>query len=546
MLLELHVKDLALVDEVWLEFGEGLTVLTGETGAGKTVLVGALKLLIGERADASQVRSGAQEALVEGRFLIDGEEHVVKRRIGADGRSRCTIDGEMATVGALADLLGPVVDLHGQHEHQALLVPSRHAGYLDRFIGKPALDALEAYRAAYAEHRVATEALAALECSLVDRDRRANDLRFIISTIDAVAPKAGEDEELEASLPRLRHAERLGEAVGEALEALRGDGGAQDDAARAAAALARIAAIDPSIARIEHELGELVVMLDDLGGRLRSYAEAIECDPEALENAERRLAELRDLKRRFGPTLEDVVATRDQAAAELAVLDAGEAGVEEARARVAAAAATMHGCAQELVRIRRSAIPAFEEALEEAMRELALPAARFAVVVDEPELGAMTASDPSRVEFLFAASGTDDPRPLARIASGGEISRVMLALKSVLGAADRVPVLIFDEIDAGIGGATALAVGRRLCALASSHQVLVVTHLAQVAAFADGHVVVEKRERDGRGVTDARTVTGDERLRELARMLSGSTAGISVEHARELLTEARASAGLVD
>ena len=538
MLSELHVKDLALVEDVWLEFGPGLTVLTGETGAGKTVLVSALKLLLGERADSTLVREGAQEALVEGRFVIDGGDVVVRRRLSAEGRSKCTVDGEMATVSMLADLLGPHVDLHGQHEHQALLSAARHAGYLDRFIGDDAMAVKGRYTAAWRALTEARNALATAQAALTDRDRKADYLRFQLRDIDAVAPRAGEAEELHARLPRLRHGERLAASAGAAWSALRDEGGASDALSGALAALSQSDGLDPALDDLAGALGRLDVELGEVASALRAYAESVEHDPAALDETERRLQQLGDLQRKYGPTIEDVLCTRERAAAELALLDDGEEGLARLQAAVAEAETELRSAAGQLVALRDAAIGPFTAQLAAAVAELALPNASFEVARHALELAAWTSDGPERVEFMFASGPGETPRPLQRVASGGEVSRVMLALKSVLGGADAVPVLVFDEVDAGIGGATALAVGQRLAALAAGHQVLVITHLPQVAAYASGHVVVEKAHAGGRTVTTARTVVGDDLVTEIARMLAGGASSTGMAHARELLESA--------
>jgi DNA repair protein RecN (Recombination protein N) len=533
MIEELHVRDLALIEEIWLELGPGLTALTGETGAGKTVLVGALKLLLGDRADATLVRAGASEALVEGRFVSDGEERAARRRIGADGRSRCYLDGEMATVGALAENLGPLVDLHGQHDHQELLRVASHAVLLDRFAGAAAL--LEAYRAAFRAYAEAAAALARLEGALADRERRTSALRALLDEIDRVSPEPGEDEAIAARLPRLRHGERLVTASAEAYRAIADDDAAAARLGEAASALSRVAGVDPALDAIAAVLAEVDERLGAAASRLRDYGEGVEHDPVALEQAEARAAALAVLKRSHGPSLDDVLAARAAAAAELDVLAAGEGGLEAARAAVAEADGALTSAADALRKRRAEASPDFETRLAEAARELAMPHARFEVGRTALPREAWSAEGPERVEFLYAPADGEPARPLARIASGGEVSRVMLALKSVLGTADTVPVLVFDEIDSGIGGATALAVGLRLKALAAGRQVLVVTHLAQVAAFADAQLVVEKAEGSGRAQTLVRAVTGEARVGEIARMLSGSDTAASRAHAQELL-----------
>jgi DNA repair protein RecN (Recombination protein N) len=538
VLEELHVRDLALIEEARLELGPGMTVLSGETGAGKTVLVGALKLLLGERADATLVRSGAGEALIEGRFRVDDVERTARRRVGADGRSRCYLDGEMATVGALADALGPLVDLHGQHDHQMLLQPSRHSGIFDRFAGPPAFEALEGYREAYALCSRATAERDALLDAMRDREGRIAQLRFLVDEVDAVAPRPREDDEIGERLPLLRHGERLTEAASNAWASLSAEAGAGDSAAEALGALRRVEGLDPALDAMAAQLAELDVLLADAARRLRDYGEGVEFDPAALNEAEARLAALSTLKKKYGPALDDVLTARDRAAADVEGLEAGEEGIARAEARVAEAEAGLLEAAGALSGVREDAAAGFESALTDASRDLAMPGARFEVSRTPLDRESWTPDGPERLEFLYAPAPGEPPRPLARIASGGEVSRVMLALKGVLGDADPVPVLVFDEIDAGIGGATAVSVGRRLKALAEGRQVLVVTHLAQVAAFADAHLVVERTDSGGRAQTRVTVASGEERVGELARMLSGTDSDASIAHARELLESA--------
>lgn len=538
MLTELHVRDLALVEDIWLEFGPGLTVLTGETGAGKTVLLSALKLLLGERSDATLVREGAAEALVEGRFSLDGRDVLVRRRITAEGRSRCTVDGEMATVSMLADMLGAQVDLHGQHEHQALLSPARHASYLDRFIGPAAAAALEAYRSAWRDAREARARLAEAEGALADRDRRADYLRFQVSDIDSAAVHEGEYEALEARLPRLRHGERLAAAASGAWAALRDEQGASDRLTAAASALGTAQGLDPALDAIGDALNALEIELQELSASLREYSEGIEHDPAALDETEHRLQRLSDLTRKYGGDIAAVLRLRANAAAELGLLEEGEAGLERMLEGVRAAEQALRAAGGDLLAVRADGVEPFTSELAAAAADLSLPNATFDVARSVLPFESWNGDGPERVEFLFSSGAGETPRPLARVASGGEVSRVMLALKSVLGSADFVPVLVFDEVDAGIGGATALAVGRRLAALARDHQVLVVTHLPQVAAYADAHVVVAKSESGTRTVTSAGHIDGDAIVHEVARMLSGSISPTSLAHARELIDSA--------
>lgn len=541
MLEELHVKDMALIEEAWLEFAPGMTVLTGETGAGKTALLGALKLLLGERADSSSVRSGATETLVEGRFAGSEGEVIARRRVTADGRSRCTLDGEMATVGALAQRVGPLVDLHGQHEHQALLSASTHVGYLDRWAGEPALVALKAYENARSSYRDALAALSSLEDRISEATRNADYLRFIAEEIDRVAPVEGEDEALEARLPALQHAERLAEAANTAAVALRAESGALDRIAEAAAALAKVDGIDPSLDDVAARLTEAQVLVDEAGTAVRAYRDSVEHDPSVLEQVLSRLSALEGLKKKYGPSLAAVLAAREEASTAFGAAEDSELARREATAAVESAESCLRDAAAALAEIRHAAAPGFTESLGAIAEDLAMTGARFEVGFEELAFENWMADGSERIEFLYSPAASQPPRSLARIASGGEISRVMLALKGVLGSADSVETLVFDEVDSGIGGATAHAVGARLAQLARSHQLIVVTHLAQVAAHASRHLVVRKRT-DGDGVsTEVACVEGEARVGEIARMLSGNDSEVSLAHATELLDQAEAA-----
>jgi DNA repair protein RecN (Recombination protein N) len=534
---ELHVADLALIEDVRLELKPGFTVLTGETGAGKTVLVGALGLLLGDRADPGMVRAGAEEAVIEGRFTLAGVERVARRRVSAEGRSRCYLDGEMATVAALSEALGAAVDLHGQHDHQALLSSGTHAAHLDRFIGDSARAALAAYGESW---RAAAEAAAELRTLLEatrDRESRLESLRLLVADFDSVAPRPDEDVQIEARLPQLRHGERLAEAASAAFALLRGEGGASDAVASAAGVLRPVLGLDPALDRLAEALDGASLALDDAGAGIRDYGESVDYDAAGLNDAEARAAALTVLKRKYGPSLADALEARDAALASLDALESGEEGLRRAEERVDAAERSLSTSATLLGEMRAASAQGFVEKLGEAARELSMPRAAFDVRIEDLDRSGWTADGHQRIEFLFASDAGEPLRPLARIASGGEVSRVMLALKTVLGSADVVPVLVFDEVDAGIGGATAVAVGRQLAALAGDHQVLVVTHLAQVAAFADHHLVVEKGTSDGRSVTRVHEVAGDARVAEIARMLSGSDSPKGLAHARELLAE---------
>lgn len=538
MLEELHVRDLALVEEAWLEFGGGMTVLTGETGAGKTALVSALKLLLGERADSGSVRAGAAEAVVEGRFVIGGQETIVRRRASADGRSRCTIDGEMATVGALAERIGPTVDLLGQHEHQALLRAGNHWEYLDRYAGEEAVCARARYREALGAFESARAEREQLSARLAQAGLHSAQLRFVVDEIARVNPHLGEDAEIEERLPALQHAERLAGAADEAARAVRGEGGATDCLAGAVAALGRVEGIDPALDGMAARVREALALADDAGLELRAYRDGQHYDPDGIERLQARMSALQGLIRKYGPTLTEVIHAREEAERALEEIDAGGGLIEAADARLAVCEGELKDAARALAAVRAAAAPRFIAELGEATTGLAMGDASFDVALEPLEFDQWTSNGSERIEFLYSPAQGHPARQLARIASGGEISRVMLALKGVLGAADTVETLVFDEVDAGVGGAIAHDVGRRLARLAETHQVIVVTHLAQVAAYADAHLVVRKSDADGSSGTTVHHVEGQARVYEVARMLSGNDSEASLAHARELLASA--------
>ncbi len=534
MLVELRVVDLGIVADLTLVLGPGLTAITGETGAGKTLLVEALDLLVGGRADAGVVRDGATEARVEGRFVAEaGDETILARIVPVDGRSRAYVNGRLATVGELGERGALLVDLHGQHSHQSLLAPAVQRAALDRFAGPPASEALAEYRAAREEQRQIDDELTTLGGDDRARARELDLLRFQIAEIEAAGlAHGGEDVALEAEEALLADATAHQEALGSAYAAV--EEGGLDAVGSAAAALEDRAPFAALATRLRSAQAELA----DLGRELRLAREQVTVDPQRLEIVRARRQLLRELTRKYGETLEDVVAYGNDAARRLEELEGYEAraqALQEARRAAAEAASTASAA---LSRSRSAAAEPLAEAITPHLRDLAMPAARFEVLVEPAEAGDDGAD---RVTFLLSANPGEPARPLARAASGGELSRAMLAARVVLSEAP--PTLVFDEVDAGIGGEAGAAVGRLMADLAPRHQVLCVTHLAQVAAFADAQVAVEKREEEGRTVATARQLDGDERVAELSRMLAGvGESEHARSHAAELLDHAQRAA----
>lgn len=522
MLIELAVRDLGTIAEARLLLGPGMTALTGETGAGKTLVVEAIELLVGGRADPSVVRPGADEARVEGRAVIDGDEVVLERVVPRQGRSRAYVDGRLATASTLAELGRRLVDLHGQHAHQSLLATATQRAALDRH-GAVDLGPLVAARQRLVELDAELAALGGDERA---RAREIDLYRFQVAELDAAGiTDPDEDAALEAEEDTLADAVAHQEAAAAAVAALTDEAGAVDAVGLALAAVAGRAPYRD----LEARLRGLAAELADVATELRDAGEAIEHDPARLAQVRERRQLLHELRRKYGETLAEVVDYHRTAAERLAELedhDARAARLDAERAEVARALARAEAA---VGAARRAAAGPLAAAIEARLVELAMPAARVSIAVGD---------DPGDdVTFLLAANPGAPPLPLARTASGGELARAMLATRLVLTAGP--PTLVFDEVDAGIGGEAAHAVGRALAALGADHQVLVVTHLAQVAAHADDHVTVTKDD-DGATTTSAlRRLDRDARIVELSRMLSGSPDSESARaHAWELLARA--------
>lgn len=541
MIDEIHVENVALIHEADLVPGTGLTVLTGETGAGKTALLSALKLLMGERADSSAVREGSEGALVEGRLFAgahDEQGFVAQRRVGPDGRSRARVDGAMASVRELSERVSPLIDLCGQHEHQRLLDASSHVDMVDAWAGAGVAAALEAYRTALAAAQEAARELARVEEASRTQGSRLEEARFAYERICDVDPKPGEYEELEERLPRFEHAEALAGCAHEAAEALSGEGGSLDALNAAISELSRMGRVDAKLAEFADELTGAAITLEDAAAELRRYRDSVDFDPAELAQAQERFSAFKGLLRQWGPRMEDIFARRDEAAELLSLVDDADARVRRAREARDAAEDALARAARDLTKRRNTAAPRFCREVGKQMARLEM--GRAELVWDSRELPRerWTAQGPCACELLYRSGAGLTPRPLRRIASGGELSRVMLAAKVVLGESDAVDTLVFDEVDAGVGGATARSLAQVLADLARTHQVIVVTHLAQVAVQGSVHYVVRRSDEGDMPETRLVRVEGSDRVTEVARLLSGDASDESLAHAKQLLFEA--------
>lgn len=547
MIDEIQVENLALIREAALEPARGLTVLTGETGAGKTALLSALKLLMGARADKDSVRDGEDALAVSGRFfgiaaLGDGQDDavaddlVVSRRVTSDGRSRVSIDGRMASVGELARVVAPTIDLCGQHEHQRLMRPASHVRMLDAWAGEAVADALAAYEAAFSQVDAAAAELARVREAGASTSAKLDEARFVLQRIDAVSPREGEYEELAADLARVEHAETLAMAANAAHGALASEGGAVDALGVAVSALDAAARHDGKLGEYADALREAGYVLEDIARETRDYRDSVEFDPEVLSQQQERMAALQGLLRAHGPRMEDVLTCREEAADLVSLVDDAVDRERAAQQAVDRAEQALADAASVLDAARADAAPRFAAAVTQHMGRLEMGGAQLVCSIQALDRSAWTKTGASSVEFLFRPGSGMQARPLARIASGGEVSRVMLAIKVVLGESDDVDTLVFDEVDAGVGGSTAVALADALADLARTHQVLVVTHLAQVAVRGHAHYVVRKVDgASGMPETELRRLSAQDRPAEIARMLSGDATDASLAHAREMI-----------
>jgi DNA repair protein RecN (Recombination protein N) len=552
MLTELRVRDIATIADVTLQLGPGLNVLTGETGAGKSMLVDALALLLGERAASGSVRPGASKAIVEGAFEgIDGstrraiealgldveDGRVVVRREVADGRSRAWVNGSPTTAAVLGRLGALLVDLHGQHETQSLLHADAQRDILDAFAHA------EPERAAVAEAYDAVAALRAEETALAARRdevrRRADYLRHVVAEIDQAQLRPGEDEALQTEARRLSQAGALGELAQRIVEALEGDqGNALGAIAVADRALGSLEKTDPSVAGWRELLDGAYTNLTELARLAAAYAEEIEEDPERLAEVERRRDLLYRLTGKYGADVPAVLATRDASAAELELLDTADVDLRALAARRTAAEAALRAAAGALGSKRTEASDRLARGVNRLLPRLGLPGGKL--IVRLTPLAEPASHGQEAVHFDVQLNVGLEPKPLARVASGGELSRLMLALKVVLARHDAIATLVFDEVDQGIGGEVGAQVGGALAEVAERHQVLVFTHLPQIAARADRHLVVSKEARAGIATSDVALMHGEDRVGEIARMLGDTEGEAARRHAQALLRRERA------
>lgn len=569
MLHELYIKNMALINEARVQFGTGLNVLTGETGAGKTVVVGAVNLLLGGRADASLIRRDSDRAEVQGMFsvppslrgeggtlndLIGSEDQlIVHRIISSDGKNKCYINDRMVTVGTLSEIGRRLIDLHGQHEHQSLFKAASHVSFLDKYGGDELVGLRDKFQEIYKELKKQRDELAELRGAEREFLAKRDLLHFQVNEIDKAGLVEGEDLDLTREREILRSAEKLYTAVAKAVNLLSGNedlASASDLTARAIDELRSVANIDSDLDRLAEHLNGLLIEVEDCTATLRNYETKLDFPPDRLQEIEDRLALISLLKKKYGSTISDILIYQDKAANELLACDTLDERIENLETHIEEAEKELSRIASMQSDARKAIAEKFSKEVREELIDLNMAGADFTVsFTREPDSGGLLVSGEKvrtyshgidRIEFMLSANRGEPVKPLMKIASGGEISRIMLALKIILADADEVPTLIFDEIDVGIGGKTAMAVGKKMSILGRKHQVIAVTHLPQIASFADSHFSVSKRETEDHIATEIEELFSKDRINEMARLLSGNTdSGVSLKHAEELIIEAQ-------
>lgn len=561
MLLELRVHNFALIEAAELELGSGLTVFSGETGAGKTALLSSLKLLVGERSDSSMVGKVSNEARIEAVFYhcvagdsiqeagedpvygADKSEHLVVRRISREGRSRCYVNDSLVTVGTLQKTFGSSLDLYGQHEHQSLLRPAEHLRILDEYGDSLVAHALQDYQERFYAYHKALTMLQSLQelssSSAAERELAA----FTVREITKIAPEPGEYETLESELPRLQNSEQLASAAFDALSHLRDEGGALENLENALRALEVIQGYDSALNESFELLQNYLISLEEVTADVSRYAVDIEHDPELLQVTLDRLGELDGLSKRFGPGMSQVFELLHKSERLLQSSEDSAEQIKTAEKVLKEKRETLISAATKLATQRAATKELFLSEINRSIASLELSGAQLSFEVRDLPFEKWTSKGSQDFELLYRPAPNTAARPLLKIASGGELSRVMLAIKSLLQTDGQAMTLVFDEIDAGVGGKTAWAVAERLAHLARQHQVIVITHLAQIAAVADHHFLVSKVSTKQGVQTKINTLSSAERVKELARMLSGSTDQEALVHAKKLLTEAQSYLG---
>jgi DNA repair protein RecN (Recombination protein N) len=562
MLVDLSIRNFAIIDELTVTFSRGLNILSGETGAGKSIIINAVNLILGDRAAGDLIRTGEDEAVVEAVFILPDrnpiheflfekgientpEGLIIRRVISRAGKNRIFINGAQVTLATLGEVGEELINISGQHEHQTLLVPDRHIDIIDAY--KRLMPMRDEMGGAVKRLKGLLDEFTSHSMSEDEKARRIDFLKFQIAEIEEAKLVAGEEDGLKSERDLLVNAERLFRSAEEGHQLLYGmEGSAAERIGAAVSRLKEIAEIDKGLAGLAESLADALYAVQDAGKELSAYASRVSFDPDRLEEIEARLKLIGGLKKKYGSTVEEVLAFLERARSEYAGIERGEERIEELKREIDAQKKRALELATALSQRRKEAAREFAGAVEAEVASLNMSGTQFVVSIrpiaagpaDDPAAGGflLTPRGIDKVEFLISPNVGEEPRPMSRIASGGELSRILLAMKKTLAATQVIPTLIFDEVDAGIGGATAEVVGKKLKEVSAYQQVICITHLAQIAGFADTHYTVAKSTRDGRTVTSMERLSADERVMEIARMLSGEKiTETTINHAKEII-----------
>ena len=556
MLDTLHIENLAIIDKTDVTLSEGLNVLTGETGAGKSILIGSINMLLGERSSRDFVRHGTQRARLQALFSTDSEpvfqlldaygleapdgEVLISREISQTGKSTCRIGAMPASSAMLRDIGQHLINIHGQHDNQALLSAGQHIIFLDRFAGKAVQKQKERYTALYESYVSLANKIETLTGNEAERLRRIEYLQFQCEEIQKAALIDGEEQQLREQQTLLANAEHILQLLSSAYSGLYdGDYTIYDGLSAAAKALEEAAGFAADLRQPASELTDMVYAVSDIASRIRAYRDNLDFDPAQLTEIEERLSLIFDLERKYGNTISDVLAYYDQAQLELSSLTCGENDLSSLTARQKQLEAQLREAGEELSRLRNVAAKRLETLVSKELSELDMERTVFSIYFQSGTQFLKNGLD--QIEFLISTSPGEPPKPLTKIASGGELSRIMLALKTVLADSDDVETLIFDEIDTGVSGRAAGKIAQKLCQIARKKQVVCITHLAQIAAMADSHYLLRKNVDDNGASTEVCLLSPQERTRELARMIGGvQITEKAISHAEEMLAQAQA------
>lgn len=550
MLIELHIQNFALIDDLRLEACAGFNVLTGETGAGKSIIVDAMSAALGERTGAEVVRTGTDKALVEAVFNVDNNPDVLytaqefgfepedgliilSREIAQGGRSQCRINGRPATASIVKEITSLLMDIHGQHEHQSLLSPATHIDIYDAWCPERVITLRQQVGEVYTKLSAVIRERDNLQTDERERARLLDLYNFQVEEITSANLQPGEEEELSQERNRLANAEKLFSVASEIRDALNTDGGSIDGLNAASGAAEKMAVMDPSMSGFVENLNTALIAAQDALLAIRDYMDEVEANPDRLEQVEERLDMIRTLKRKYGDTIEDIINYASDLAGKINNLTNAEERSGSLESKIEDLQSRLNGISTELTCLRKESAAKFEKAVEAELTDLAMGKTKFEVSIEPCQPGPKGADT---LEFMISPNPGEPVKPLSKIASGGEMSRIMLALKSVTAGAS-VPTLVFDEIDSGIGGRTAQVLGDKIASLARDCQILCVTHLPQVASKADRHFSIDKFVENGRSKIKLSVLEDEERVRELARMLGGGESSVTAaQHAREMLT----------